>query len=253
MALACITGASSGIGKEFARQLSAKGFDLILVARSKETLEELAGTCRTNCEVFSCDLEKQVDCMRLVSYLAGRDVAVFINNAGFGSIGLFEESDLSRDLSMIDVNVRAVHLLTHEVLKQMKARGKGYILNTASAAGLMPGGPLMAAYYATKSYVVSLTNAVATELQQENSRVHICALCPGPVDTNFNNVAGVRFSLPGITAKACVAEALRGMKQKKTIIVPGWRMKVFAIAAKIAPNRVVLPIVLRSQAKKTNG
>ena len=252
MALACITGASSGIGKEFAKQLSARGFDLILVARNRDKLEETAALCHTNCELFPCDLEKEVECMRLISMLSSRNLSVFINNAGFGSIGLFDECDLSRDLSMIDVNIRAVHLLTHEIVKQMKVRNRGYILNTASAAGLMPGGPLMATYYATKAYVVSLTNAVATELAHEGSRVHISALCPGPVDTNFNNVAGVRFSLPGLTAKACVAEALRGMRKKQTIIVPGWRMKLFAIGAKLAPNRVVLPIVLRSQASKTD-
>ena len=253
MALACITGASSGIGKEFARQLSARGFDLILVARSRDKLDELAASCRTHCEVIVCDLSREAECIRLAGILEKRPLALFINNAGFGNVGLFETCDLSRDLQMIDVNVRAVHILTHEVLKQMKARNKGCILNTASAAGLMPGGPFMATYYATKSYVVSLTNAISQELEHEGSRVRICALCPGPVDTNFNNVANVKFSLPGINANACVSEALKGIKKKKTIIVPGMQLKAVSLAAKLAPNRVALPVILRTQAMKTDA
>ena len=253
MALACITGASSGIGMEFAKQLSARGLDLILVARSEEKLNELAASCRTNCETMVCDLSRESECMRLASYLATRPLALFVNNAGFGSVGLFGDGNLSRDLQMIDVNVRAVHILTHEVLKQMKKRGKGCILNTASSAGLMPGGPLMASYYATKSYVVSLTNAIAEELRHEKSRVRICALCPGPVATNFNAVAGVTFSLPGLGTSACVAEAIRGIRQNRTIIVPGLRMKALTVAAKLLPDRVVLPFVFKAQSMKTDA
>ena len=253
MALACITGASSGIGMEFAKQLSARGLDLILVARSEEKLNELAAGCRTNCETMVCDLSRESECMRLAAHLATRPLALFVNNAGFGSVGLFEEGNLSRDLQMIDVNVRAVHILTHEVLKQMKARGKGYILNTASSAGLMPGGPLMASYYATKSYVVSLTNAIAEELRHEKSHVRIHALCPGPVNTNFNAVAGVTFSLPGLSTQACVAEAIRGIKRNRTIIVPGLRMKALTVAAKLLPDRVVLPFVCKAQSMKTDA
>ena len=253
MALACITGAGSGIGREFARQLSARGFDLILVARSKEALEETASLCKTSCEILTCDLSREAECMRLAGLLREKTIALFVNNAGFGNIGLFETCDLSRDLQMIDVNIRAVHILTHEVLAQMKAQGKGYILNTASAAGLMPGGPLMATYYATKSYVVSLTRAISEELRREHSRVHISALCPGPVDTNFNNVAGVSFSLPGISAKVCVKQALRGIKRKQVIIVPGLQLKAVSLAAKLLPAHIVLPVVFRTQEKKTDA
>ena len=253
MKLACITGASSGIGREFARQLSNQGYDLILVARSKDKLEQIAKKCRTRAEVIAADLSKEEACREIAERMKERELTLFINNAGFGNIGLFESCDLDRDLEMIDVNVRAVHILTHEILEQMKARNKGTILNTASVAGLMPGGPLMATYYATKAYVVSITNAIAAELKESGSLVRIAALCPGPVDTDFNDVAGVQFSLPGISARNCVMTALKELKKGRIIIVPGLIVKAGSVLAKILPRALVMRVLMKGQNKKIEG
>ena len=248
--LACITGASSGIGREFARQLSNRGFDLILVARSEDKLREVAKKCNSQCEVFVCDLSKKEECERLLRHLSDKELTFFVNNAGFGNIGLFEENDLARDLEMIDVNVRAVHILAHGVLQQMKKRNKGVLLNVASVAGLMPGGPLMATYYATKAYVASLTNAIAEELAFAGSRVKAYALCPGPVDTEFNDIAGVKFSLPGISARNCVQSCLKGMKKGKTVIVPGASVNALQKLSSFVPRKTLMKILMKGQKKK---
>ena len=253
MKLACITGASSGIGREFARQLSNQGYDLILVARSKDKLEQIAKKCRTRAEVIAADLSKEEACREIAERMKERELTLFINNAGFGNIGLFESCDLDRDLEMVDVNGRAVHILTHEILEQMKARNKGTILNTASVAGLMPGGPLMATYYATKAYVVSITNAIAAELKESGSLVRIAALCPGPVDTDFNDVAGVQFSLPGSSARNCVMTALKELKKGRIIIVPGLIVKAGSVLAKLLPRALVMRVLMKGQNKKIEG
>ena len=173
-----------------------------------------------------------------------------INNAGFGSAGEFEEDVPENDLQMIGVNVRAVHLLTHAALLQMEKKNRGTILNVASIAGLMPGGPFMATYYATKAYVVSLTSAIAQELRRKKSRIRIFALCPGPVDTNFNRVAGVKFALPGISAKTCVLEAFAGMKRGSVILVPGRLLRVTSVLARLLPRGFVLKLISGAQKRK---
>ena len=250
MATACITGASSGIGREFARQLSNRGFDLILVARSGDKLKEVAAKCNTKSEVFVCDLSRREECERLLSHLSGKEIAFFVNNAGFGNIGLFEENDLDRDLEMINVNVRAMHILAHGMLRQMKKRDRGYLLNVASVAGLMPGGPLMATYYATKAYVASLTSSIAEELAYQGSRVKAFALCPGPVDTEFNDVAGVKFSLPGISARNCVQACLKGMQKGTTVIVPGFTVNALQKLSSFVPRKLLMKILMKGQTKK---
>ncbi|MBF1023410.1 MAG: SDR family NAD(P)-dependent oxidoreductase, partial [Lachnospiraceae bacterium] len=178
------------------------------------------------------------------------DLRFMINNAGFGSAGEFEEDVPENDLQMIGVNVRAVHLLTHAALLQMEKKNRGTILNVASIAGLMPGGPFMATYYATKAYVVSLTSAIAQELRRKKSRIRIFALCPGPVDTNFNRVAGVKFALPGISAKTCVSEALAGMKRGSVILVPGRLMRISSVLARLLPRGFVLKLISGAQKRK---
>ena len=178
------------------------------------------------------------------------DLRFMINNAGFGSAGEFEEDVPENDLQMIGVNVRAVHLLTHAALLQMEKKNRGTILNVASIAGLMPGGPFMATYYATKAYVVSLTSAIAQELRRKKSRIRIFALCPGPVDTNFNRVAGVKFALPGISAKTCVSEAFAGMKRGSVILVPGRLMRVSSVFARLLPRGFVLKLISGAQKRK---
>lgn len=179
-----ITGASSGIGQEFARQYARLGFRLILTARRKDRLdalaEELQNRYHVPCRVLPADLERDVDCEALCTVLAAERIDLFINNAGFGTCGCFLDTDPEKELSMLRVNVLAMHRLFKFVLKKMDRQGSGTILNVASSAGLLPAGPFMAGYYASKAYVVSLTRGVAEELREQHSPVYVCALCPGP-------------------------------------------------------------------------
>ena len=193
---ALITGASSGIGREIARQLSAMGIDVILVARRMTRLQELKEELEGNVQIICMDLRDALSCRMLYERLREEDIDILVNNAGFGVYGAFDETDLDKELAMIDVNVRAVHILTKLFLRDFIARDYGYILNVASIAGYLPG-PLMAGYYASKAYVLRLSEAIYGELRRKKSNVHITALCPGPVQTEFNQVANVRFRIKG--------------------------------------------------------
>ena len=157
---AVITGASSGIGLEFARRLSLEGYPLILIARRRDRLEDLRRELGTECLLLPADLSRHEDLVRLCEDLMGRRIDVFINNAGFGVAGPFMATDLLREVNMIDVNVTAQHVLFKYILHRMEAEGGGYILNVASSAGLFPAGPFMSGYYATKAYMTSLTRGV---------------------------------------------------------------------------------------------
>lgn len=245
-----ITGASSGIGQEFARRYAKMGCHLILTARRRGRLEALAAELNVPCRILTADLAQAAECRRVCAEVQNERIDVFINNAGFGVCGSFAETNAGAELEMLRVNVEAMHLLFKAVLLKMRAQGCGEILNVASSAGLLPGGPYMAAYYASKAYVVSLTRAVAEELREEKSRVRVHALCPGPVDTEFNDRAGVVFALKGITPQLCVDEALLGMKRRKTIIVPSVFMRVCMCAQRLAPPPLLMPAVARQQKKK---
>ncbi len=153
---------------------------------------------------------------------------------------------------MLRVNVLAMHRLFKFVLKRWRRRASGAILNVASSAGLLPGGPYMAGYYASKAYVVSLTRGVA-ELREQHSPVYVCALCPGPVDTEFNDRADVVFALKGISPQLCVDEAMRGMLRHKTIIVPSALMRAATTAQKLVPTPLLMPIMARQQKRKLGG
>lgn len=249
---AVITGASSGIGREFAKKLAEEGYKLVLMARRQKRLEELAKELNTECVIVSGDLSHLEDCQRLCDRLETLPVGIFINNAGFGDCNTFLEGDETKELEMINVNIKAVHFLTKRMLKKMINQGGGYILNVASSAGLMPAGPYMATYYATKSYVASLTRAIAQELKERKCPVYIGALCPGPVDTEFNQVANASFSLPGISPEKCVEYALKKMKKKKVIIVPSFSIKCAAAGAKIMPANLVVKVASHQQKKKRN-
>ncbi|MBR1423730.1 MAG: SDR family oxidoreductase [Ruminococcus sp.] len=247
---ALITGASSGIGREIARELSERGFRVILAARRKERLEELADDLDSESRVIVCDLSTREGCIDLYEQVKDENVTVLINNAGFGAIGRFDELPLDTELRMIDTNVTAVHILTKLFLKDFIAADRGYILNVASSAGLMAGGPLMAAYYATKAYVVSLTGSLSEELRSIGANVHISALCPGPVDTEFNDVAGCEFGVSAISAEECAKEGVEGLFRRKLIIIPGKGMKAAASLSKLAPREVVLRTAGEMQKQK---
>ena len=166
-----ITGASSGIGREFARRYAAMGCRLILTARRADRLtalaEELNDAHGTVCRILPADLADRADCDRLCAELAGERIDIFINNAGFGVCGSLLETDSAKEEEMVQVNVAAMRRLFQFMLRRMQAQGGGTILNVASSAGLLPGGPYMAGYYASKAYVVSLTRGAAQELREK--------------------------------------------------------------------------------------
>ena len=224
---ALITGASSGMGKEFAIKLSNMGYDIIAVAHDTQKLEELKEVITTNLEIISLDLSVEKSAQILYDKVKSdmQNIQILINNAGFGVFGKFDETELEKELDMVHVNVLTVHSLTKLFLQDFKKRNQGYILNVASSAAFFPG-PLMAAYYATKAYVLRLTEAVQEELRREKSNVYLGVFCPGPVNTNFNNVAGVRFTVKALEAKDAAYIALKDMAKRKKIIIPGLGMKL---------------------------
>ena len=246
---ALITGASSGLGRDFAIQLSKMGYDLILVARRKDRLEELKETLKTDVQIIPMDLSSTFNCAKLFNKVKDQEIDVFINNAGFGLASRFVDSSLDKELDMIDLNIKAVHTLTKYFAQKFNDKNRGYILNVASSAAFQPG-PLMATYYATKSYVYSLTMAISEELRKENSNVYIGCLCPGPVDTEFNKVAKVEFALKGLSSEYVVKYALKKMFKRKKTIVPGVKMKFASFFAKVSPMCIKLPIAHKIQKSK---
>jgi len=247
---AIITGASSGIGKAFALNLADKGYNLILVARRKERLEELSRQVKTGCEIIVADLSQAQACYDLYNRVKDKNIEILINNAGFGLYGEFRSTELDRELEMIELNVKALHILTKLFLQDFVKKDAGYILNVASSAGLLPGGPYLSTYYATKAYVTSLTLAIAQELKSINSKVYIGALCPGPVKTEFNKVANTEFAISGITAEECAKYTLKKMQKGKTIIVPAFIMKFVVFAARFLPRATYVKLTAKQQKRR---
>ena len=247
---AVITGASSGIGTEFARRLAKEGFPLVLVARRKDRLEQLAASLETECIVITADLSDMEECRRVMRELDSKEIEVFINNAGFGYCGETLNIETQTELDMIDVNVKAMHLFAKLALERMVKKDKGYVLNVASSAGLLPAGPYISAYYATKAYVTSFTRGVAEELRRKKSHVYIGCLCPGPVDTEFNRVANVEFALKGISAYDCANYAVTQMFRKKVTIVPAFQMKALVVLSRFIPTKLYVRIAAKQQRKK---
>ena len=244
---ALITGASSGIGRDIARELSKKGYDLILVARDLEKLNELKSELKTNSEIVSMDVSRTENCKQL--HEKYKDIDILVNNAGFGDCGYFTDTNLEKEIQMINTNIIGYHVLTKLYLKDMKEKNSGKILNVASIAGFMPG-PLMATYYSTKSYVVRLSESIREELRREKSNVQISILCPGPVNTNFNKVADVQFALKGLSSEYVAKYAVENMLKGKFYIVPGWKIKLARLGAKIVPSSFVAKISYKMQRRK---
>lgn len=247
---ALITGASSGIGRDMAAVLSEQGFDLILAARRLERLEQVKKELKTNVKIISADLSDAAECIRLYEQVKDEQIDILINNAGLGVFGAFDETDLQKELRMIDTNVRALHILTKLFLRDFKARNSGYILNVASAAAFQPG-PLLSSYYATKAYVLRLTQAIYEELRRADSKVHICALCPGPVRTEFDEVADVKFSVKGLESRYVAEYAIRKMFQRKLVIVPGMTMKLAHGFGRFLPDKQLLKAAYHMQKRKS--
>lgn len=247
---ALVTGASSGIGKEMAIYLSKLGFELILVAKDKEKLEELQNKLKTKSKVIVLDLADEKKVKDLYLLTKNDDIDLLINNAGFGLFGDYNEVDIKTEFNMIDVNIKAVHLLTRLFLKDMVKKDKGYILNVASSAGLLKGGPLMSTYYATKSYVTTFTLATYEELRRNKSNVKISVLCPGPVNTNFNKVAKVEFNLKSLSAEYVAKYAIDKMFNNKLLIIPGFSTRLGLFVSRFIPTKLLLKITYKIQKRK---
>ena len=242
---ALVTGASSGIGYDICIELAKRNINVVAVGRNSARLEKLKK--EVNCEIISLDLSKEENCIEL--YNKVRDVDILINNAGFGDVGYFTETDLDKELSMINTNITAVHILAKLYLKDMAEKNYGYILNTASIASFLTG-PFMATYYATKAYVLKLTRAISYELKKQNKSIYVSALCPGPVATGFDKAAGVTFSLNGVSSKYVAEYAVKQMFKNKKTIIPTFGVKLGCFAGKILPDNLVCFFTYRSQKKK---
>ena len=249
---ALITGASSGIGKDMARYLSSLGYDLILVARRKQILEKLSDELETKVTIYDYDLTIEKNVYKLYEDTKKEHIDLLINNAGFGLFGTFEKTDLDTELKMIDLNVKTYHILTKLFLKDFMKRNSGYILNVCSSAGFMSG-PRLSTYYATKNYITKLTMAINEELRQKKSKVQVCALCPGPVATEFNKVAKGTFAIKeassAYVAKYGIDKTLKG----KMIIVPTIKMKLALFFNRFLPYRLQLIIAYHIQKRKSSA
>ncbi len=247
---ALITGASSGIGKDMARYLSSLGYDLILVARRKTYLENLKKELSTNVKIIPYDLAVQDNLDNLWYEVKDEDIDLLVNNAGFGLFGEFDKTDLDREFEMIDVNIKALHYLTKKFLIKFKKEDKGRILNVASSAGFMAG-PKLSTYYASKNYVLRLSEAIYEELKVAKSNVHISCLCPGPVDTEFNKVAHGEFHTKSLTSEYVAKYAIDHSLKNKLYIIPSFRMKAAIFLTRLIPRKLLLKITYLIQDRKT--
>jgi len=243
---ALITGASSGIGRDFARLLARDGYHLFLVARSEGKLQEVAEEVG-HASVIVADLASPAAPQKIFD--AAGPVDVLINNAGFGISGPFVETDLKAELEIIQVNIAALTHLTKLFVRPMVARKSGRIMNVASTAAFQPG-PLMAVYYATKAYVLSFSEAIADELN--GTGVTVTALCPGPTSTGFAAVAGMESSrLFSVTrpmnSEAVARYGIRAMQHGKRVAIPGVANKLMAQSLRVSPRRLVTTIVRKLQ------
>lgn len=251
MKVTLITGASSGIGKEFARQLAEEGHNLVLVARSEDKLRKLCDELRKRHNItahyVAVDLIDFEADERLFKETEsnGMEVDWLINNAGFGSMGDFAELDLEKELEMINLNISALVALTHRYLKKMRERRSGTIINLSSAAAFQPI-PFMATYAATKAFVSSFSEAIAEENRPFG--IKVMALCPGPVETNFFEASNIKERMnakPPQTAEEVVETALGAIGKGRSKIVSGWANYLVATAVNFVPNSLITKVIAR--------
>ena len=242
--IALVTGASAGLGAEFARQLSKRGYPLVLAARRKDRLEGLSRELG-NARAVAIDLSKKDAATKLVADIEsnGETVELLVNNAGFGLIGRFAELDAKRERQMIDLNVGTLTDLCRAVAPAMIKRKSGAIINVASTAAFQPG-PKMAVYFATKAFVLSLTEALHEELKPHG--IKVSCLCPGPTRTEFGDVAGFggnrMFDKVAMDSPEVVTTALEGLENNKAVVVPGLVNKIVAVSGRFAPRGAVRKI-----------
>ena len=246
---ALVTGATSGIGRSIAFNLHRRGWDLILTGRNTEELKKLQKRFGEDTEIVAADLADRDEVMKVYDFCRGKDIDMLVNNAGYGLFGKFDETDLDDELNMLSVNINALHILTKLFLRDFKAKDSGIILNVASSAGFMTG-PLLSSYYASKNYVVRLSLAIAEELRRDKSNVSITVLCPGPVDTNFNNRAGVTFSAKPVSAEYVAEYAIKKALTHKLFAIPGLTIKACAIGQRFIPHKLLSALTYNVQKAK---
>ncbi|MDO5569771.1 MAG: SDR family NAD(P)-dependent oxidoreductase [bacterium] len=236
---ALITGAGSGIGRDIAHYLASFGYDLVLVDIDEDSLNSSFKDSRVKVKKIILDLSKTENCYKLYDMTKKERIDILVNNVGFGDCGYFYKTSLEKELEMIDVNIKCGHILTKLFLNDFVKRDYGYILNVSSMASFMPG-PNMACYYATKAYVTSLSLSIYEELRKLQSNVNLSVLCPGPVKTNFNAVANVKFNVASVDSEFVARYAVDNMFKKKLIIIPSMVMKGNYILTRILPENLLL-------------
>jgi short-subunit dehydrogenase len=262
--LAVVTGASSGIGAVYAERLAAQGYDLLLVARRKERLEELAYQLQNRhgirAEGFAADLASDAGLRSVEERIAAAgNLVMLVNNAGFGIRGLFQDSDPDRQEEMHRLHIIATMRLTHAALKGMMARGRGTIVNVSSVAAFSQS-PWNTTYSATKAWINSFTEALSVELRTTGAPINLQALCPGFTVTEFHDVMGIdRKIIPAswwMTSEAVVDESLRGLERGKLVVIPGWRYRLYVGLLGIIPRfvrRYLTVVFARRVRKKLTG
>ena len=250
-----ITGASSGIGREFSKLFAEKGYRLVITARREKNLAELKKMYpENNVEVIPCDLGSEAGAEYLYNEVKKRSIKVdiLINNAGFGLFGEFYETDIEKEKKMIDLNVKALVELSKYFLQEMLERNSGKILNVASIAAFQPG-PYMSVYYASKAFVLSFSEALRNEVR--NTGVCISVLCPGPVETEFEKSSELSRSklfskLKPVTAEKVAYAGFRGLMKNRAVIIPGFFNRAAITAGTFVPTGIKVNIARKIQEKK---
>jgi uncharacterized protein len=248
---AIVTGASSGIGRELARELARGGHNLVLIARSADPLARLTRELREQFDVhvesYPCDLTDADAVRHLCSDVerSGVEIDILVNNAGTGLHGLFSEQDIDAINRVVALNVASLTALSRFVLPGMLSRRRGRIMNVASVAAYQPGGPEETVYYATKAYVMTFSRGLARELR--GTGVTVTALCPGPVATAFAKRAGATATalyrwIPSLSAAAVARAGYRGMMRGSVAVIPGVLAKLMAFAGQLPPRRIALEV-----------
>lgn len=243
--IALITGGTSGIGLEVAKILSRLNYELVIVGlRQTFSCDELK-----NYHYIQCDLSKE-DCVyQLCEKIKEFDLDIFIDNAGFGDIGLFLDTSIEKEVEMIEINVKAVHILLKAVLKDMVIKDRGRVLVTSSLAAYACSG-YMATYYATKAYSFHLSVGYQQELKDIKSNVTLSVLCPGPVSTEFEKRAHVKFTMKPISARKVAKITIKKLLKGKRIIIPTFKYKSLAFLSRLFPTLMVTKIVSKTAQRK---
>lgn len=248
--LALITGASSGLGIEFARLLAINGYNLIISARRKNRLESLKKVLekkyKIDVDVFPADLSKVSEVERLAKHCYKNNIDVLINNAGFGILKAIHNISNEENTNLINTNITALTLLSQGFIKTQE---KGYILNVASIAAFLPG-PLLSSYYASKAYVLSLSAAVNEELKRNEKPIFVTTLCPGPMKTEFFTTAGASKEFATATPRVCAKRALIAMFKRKPVVFSDNLIALAAFGTKFLPFNLLTKISYRIQRSK---